>query len=180
MIIGIVGTIGSGKDEVAKFLSSYFGFPVVRLSDIIKIFLNNEKFDRKKLQDLGNELRKKFGSDILVRIVTNFYKDNVIIDGIRNVAEIEYLRKNFSKFMLIGVDADLKTRFERVKKRGREDDPKSFEEFLEMDKRDRGFEEPEYGQKTDECLKLADVRILNNEDFDIVKKKLISEVSQIL
>lgn len=180
MIIGIAGTIGSGKDEIAKFLSSYFNLPIVRLSDIIKIFLPGKNFDRKKLQDLGNELRKNFGNDILVRIATFFYKDNVIIDGLRNVGEIEYLRKNFKNFLLIGVDADLQIRFERIKERAREDDPKTLEEFIEADKRDRGINEPAYGQGTEACFNLADIKILNNKDLEEVKKKLISEVSHIL
>lgn len=181
MIIGLTGTIGSGKDEVRKILEENFNFKTIKLSDVIKIFLSNKNFDRKTLQDLGNFLRKNFGNDILVKIVTFFYQDNIIIDGIRNLGEIEFLRKTFEKkFLLIAVDADQKMRFERILKRGREDDPKTFEEFLEVDKRDRGIDEPEYGQQVDECIKAADIKIVNEDNLENLKIFVVEKISQFL
>jgi len=42
----------------------------------------------------------------------------------------------------LAVDANEKIRFERLLVRGEKKDPKTWEEFLEMDKRDKGFDEP--------------------------------------
>jgi len=70
-------------------------------------------------------------------------KNFIIIDSIGNPGEVEYLKKKYGKtFKLLAVDANEKIRFERLLVRGEKKDPKTWEEFLEMDKRDKGFDEP--------------------------------------
>jgi dephospho-CoA kinase len=97
----------------------------------------------------------------------------VIIDGIRNPGEVEYLKKKFGKnFVLIAVDAPKELRFKRLLERKKEGDPKTFEEFNEIDETDNGKNQPEYGQRVGECLKLADYLIINDGSLDELNKKL--------
>jgi len=70
------------------------------------------------------------------------------------------------------VDAPQKLRFERVGKRRTTRDPKTWEEFVEMDKRDQGENEPEYGQQTKKCLDQADFVIVNDGTGEEMKKKV--------
>jgi dephospho-CoA kinase len=92
-IIGITGTLASGKASVkdfflSRFPSSYF----ISLSDIIKeeLLKEGKELKRENFIEKGNELRKRYGSQILVEVATLTLPKNtnnliVIIDGVRNV-----------------------------------------------------------------------------------------------
>lgn len=182
-VIGLTGTIGAGKDIVKEFLISRFNCYYVSLSSIIRTEAEEKKsnYNRKTLQDLGDGLRKRYGNWILAKLAVEYLqsdKELIIVDGIRNVAEVEFLRKRFGKkFILIGVNAPQKLRFERVGKRRSTRDPKTWEEFVEMDKRDQGENEPEYGQQTKKCLDQADFVIVNDGTGEEMESK-ISKVIQ--
>ncbi|MEM7825944.1 MAG: hypothetical protein QW412_03775, partial [Candidatus Aenigmatarchaeota archaeon] len=51
-------------------------------------------------------------------------------------------------------------------------DPKSWEEFLEIDKKDQGENEPEYGQRTRDCIKKADFLVINDGSLEELEKKI--------
>jgi dephospho-CoA kinase len=186
-IIGITGTLASGKTSVKDFFLSHFSSYFISLSDIIKeeVLKEGREVKRETLIEKGNELRKKYGNQILVEVAIltlpqNLEKELIIIDGIRNPGEVAYLKEKFGKdFILIGVDAPRELRFKRLMERGKEGDPKSFEEFIEMDKTDFGENQPEYGQKVGECLKLADYLIINDGTMDELNKKL-EDLSKII
>jgi dephospho-CoA kinase len=180
-IIGITGTLASGKTSVkdfflSRFPSSYF----ISLSDIIEeeLLKEGKELKRENFIEKGNELRKRYGDQVLVEVVTltlseKIEKQFLIIDGIRNPGEVEFLRKKFGKdFILIAVDAPREIRFRRLRERKKEGDPKTFEEFLEIDETDLGKNQPEYGQKVGECLKLADYLIINDGSINELNKKL--------
>ena len=177
-VIGITGTLCSGKGVVKDLLSRKLNCYTVSLSSIIRAELERKQkdFNRKILQDQGNELRRKYGADILARLAIDYMqrdKEAIIIDGIRNPAEVKYLRKEFGKnFVLIAVDAPKKIRFERMVRRARRDDPKTWEEFLELDERDQGKGEPEYGQQVRKCIEQADFLIMNDGSFEDLEKKV--------
>jgi dephospho-CoA kinase len=176
-VIGLTGTIGSGKEMVKEYITKRFSSWYVHLSSMITGDLEKKKisFDRKKMQDVGNELRKQYGSFILAKLAVSYMqrdKEILIVDGIRNPGEVDFLRKTFGRdFLLIAVDAPQQMRFERIKQRGRKIDPKTFEEFVALDERDQGKGEPEYGQQTAKCRAMADVVIMNDGTAeDLVKK----------
>lgn len=168
MIIGLTGTLSSGKGEVAKFLKEK-GFVYLSLSDELRQIAMQEKIPltRENLQDLGNKKREERGAGVLAELVSdkiiNQQYVKAIVDGIRNPAEIEILKK-ISNFFLVAVDALQLTRFERMKKRNRESDPKTLEDFLKVDERDQG-EENEKGQQVGKCIDLADFYLINNGDL---------------
>jgi dephospho-CoA kinase len=180
-IVGITGTIGAGKSLVRNILKEYFESSyVISLSTILKRRLGRNA-DRKTLQDFGNELRAKFGSQILAEVAIENLpeKELIIIDGIRNPGEVEFLRKKFGEnFKLIAVDAPIQLRFERTIKRKYER-IKSFREFLQLNERDLGKNEPEYGQQVAKCLQQADFLIVNDGSIDDLRKKLEEIVKKI-
>jgi len=184
-VIGITGTLASGKTSVKDFFLSHFSSYFVSLSDIIKEELMKEgkELKRGNFIEKGNELRKKYGNQILVEVATltlpeKIEKQLLIIDGIRNPGEVEFLREKFGRdFVLIAVDAPKELRFKRLLERGKEGDPKTFEEFLKIEEVDLGKSQPEYGQKVEECLKLADYLIVNDGSIDELNKK-VEEISK--
>jgi dephospho-CoA kinase len=179
-VIGITGTLASGKSNVKDFFLSHFSSYFVSLSDIIKeeLLKEGKELKRENFIEKGNELRKKYGNQILVEVATltlpeKIEKQLLIIDGIRNPGEVEFLREKFGKdFVLIAVDAPKELRFKRLLERRKEGDPKTFEEFLKMEEVDLGKNQPEYGQKVEECLKLSDYLIINDGSIDELNKKV--------
>ena len=177
-IIGLTGTIGAGKKTVKEIIEKKFNCYSVTLSDIIKAEIERRKgtLNRSTLQNMGNELRKKYGSHILAMLAVEYLpkqKEIIVIDGIRNPGEVEYLKKKYGEnFKLLAVEASPEIRFERLVKRGGKKDPKTWEEFLEVDKRDRGLDEPPFGQQTERCLQLADFSVKNEENLEELERKV--------
>ena len=100
MLIGLTGRIAAGKGEVAKYFKEK-DFICTSLSLAVREEANKERIDisteegRKKLQDLGNLLRKQEGAGVWAKRIKNTLQDskNYIIEGIRNPAEVEELKK---------------------------------------------------------------------------------------
>jgi len=183
LVIGISGTICAGKDLVASILKER-GFQLVSLGDVIRdeLRLKGIEITRKTQQDLGNELRKLHGGQVLVERALkkyNSYESALIINGIRNLDEINYLKEN-SKFILLGVDAPFETRWQRVLSRNRDADLLNNDKFVIDDARDRGFNEPLNGQQVGMCLVQADFLINNDETFTRLEdSKLHKQVNEI-
>jgi deoxycytidylate deaminase len=118
---------------------------------------------RKDLQDIGNELRQSRGSEYLAKKAVEAAdqlpsNSLVVFDGIRNAAEVDYLRETFPNFFLITVWCPQEKRWERIKDQYKE----SYTEFVNDDNRDRN-EEIEYGQQVQLCVDKADIVIRNDE-----------------
>lgn len=166
-VIGLTGTFGAGKGTLANILQSR-GYVSYVLSDFIKetIIQRGMKVTRKRLQDVGNELRKKHGGEILAKKLTErIAKDSsklVVIDGIRNPTELKYIKIYFTKCVIIGIDASPNTRFKLTKARNKPSDPDTREVFSKLEQRDRGIGENSYGQQVQKCLSMAD-HMLKNE-----------------
>ncbi|MFA5856501.1 MAG: AAA family ATPase [Candidatus Pacearchaeota archaeon] len=175
MIIGLTGRIAAGKEVVVNFFEE-LGFNHLTFSDAIRSEAKRRwiNIDRKSLQDLGNLVRNQEGSGTwairLLKMMNN--EDDYILDGIRNPGEIEELKKQKKhKFILLSIDAPQKERFERLIKRKKPSDPKTWDDFLDIDKRDLG-EEDEQGQQVGKCMQLADYKIMNDSSFEEFLEKV--------
>lgn len=178
-VIGLTGTLSSGKETVREILEKNLSSYSVVLSSLLReeaLAKQGIKITREIRQNLGNELRKQYGADVLVKIAVSFMqknKDFLIIDGIRNPGEVDFLRSKFGDdFKLIAVDAPQQIRFERMNERRREGDPTTWEEFLRLDERDQGKDEPEYGQQVKKCVEMADITVQNDGDLEDLQKKV--------
>lgn len=175
--------MGSGKEILKDIISKKVPNYSVSLSSVIKTMGKRKEFSRTDLQDLGDELRKKYGNHILAKLAIEYLQRNrplIIVDGIRNLGEAEYLRKTFGEnFKLIAIDAPAQIRFERISARKRSGDPETFEQFLEMEKRDRGEEQPSYGQQVQKCMDIADFKIDNSGTIAELEKRIDGILSEI-
>lgn len=185
-IIGIVGPIASGKGIVVDYLIKKHHFISFSLSSILHDELKKRgvtSYTRTTLQDLGDELRKKEGDGVLAKramgkIQAPFGnaqgKQNskkIIIEGIRNPGEVEYLR-TIPGFFLLAVDASHDIRYKRVLARAKPWDPKDWETFLKVDGRDAKDENNKSGQQVRKCMELADEKIVNNSDIQYVQNEV--------
>lgn len=172
MIIGLTGANASGKGEAASYLKSK-GFAYYSLSDILREEAGNRniKPTRENLIKLGNELREKKSPSVLADLIVKKIdkKTDCVIDSIRNPLEIETLRK-LKGFTLIGVDAPVETRLKRAVARNRPGDPKTLEEFIEKESQENISSST--NQQLDNCLKLADILIINDSTIENLHKKI--------
>ena len=181
---------GAGKSTVASFLKDK-GFAVVTMGDVIReeakrqglepTDVNLGKMMLKLRQDLGPGA---VGQIVLQKLQRDHYANdnnsgssgsnknysNVVIDGIRSVAEIEVL-KQVGHVRLLAIHASEDTRFKYLRRRGRADAPSDSNEFTGRDKR-------ELSVGVSEAIALANEMISNNEltleqlklqAYDIVK-----------
>lgn len=101
-----------------------------------------------------------------------------VIEGIRNPAEVKYL-KSLPNFILIGVKAYRKIRYQRLLKRRKPWDPDNWSDFIEVDRRDYGIGQDKSGQQVGKCLAYCDYVLTNNkdiEDFQYKLKKIITKI----
>lgn len=183
-VIGISGSIGSGKEVVKQILMRSVPSYGVSLSAAIRGEVEKKKmqFTRQTMQDMGDEIRGKYGAFIFAKFSTEFMsrdKPYLVVEGITNPAEAEWLRKAYKgDFVLIGVDAPQQVRFERTKSKENNYviEPKTFEEFIGLDNREMGDGEPAHGLQVRKCLEMADHRIDNDGD----QAKLAAAVQEIV
>jgi deoxycytidylate deaminase len=180
-IIGLTGAFGSGCTTAAKHLRDTRNFAMVRLSDSIRAEWarsNKGEPSRLELQRLGDELRQKNDPGILVdlslREIAEKNKgqlpDNIVIDGLRNVGEINYLRDEYGyRFTLIAVLASFDSRWDRIESTYT-DKGLGRTEFIEDDKRDKN-EETDYGQQVELCVDRADILIDNSTSVSTTEFK---------
>ncbi len=185
MIIGLTGTIASGKGVVSDFFKSK-GFLHFSLSDELREKAKelNIEITRLNLQRLGNKLRNEQGKGVLAEFIVNKilkhgYKD-VVVDSIRNPGEVEVLKKNLKDFFLISIDAPLEIRFERICHRKREDDPLVWEDFVELDAREKGIGQNDTTQAVAKCMEMADFSLFNKGDLSQLQKQIEEIYEKIL
>ena len=134
VVIGLVGDIASGKGMVAKLLEDK-GYSRHVLSDRIREEIARHGLvdlidDRETLQDVGNKLRHEYGPQALAEMTDRFVKASqskfVVVDGLRNPAEIAFFREKYPHFYVIGVSADKEIRLKRYLSRPKRGDPHRF------------------------------------------------------
>jgi len=159
-LIGLTGTNGAGKGEVASYLMKK-GYGYVSLSDEIRAVLRRrgQESTRDRLISAGNALRRRYGADILARRAMKKVKSRTVIDSVRNASEVAFLRRQ-DDFILVAVDAPAELRYAWVQKRGRAESASTLEEF--MAKEEEEMTGGRSGQQLRRCLALADVTIVND------------------
>lgn len=166
--MGLTGAFGSGTTFIAEnFFVKIEKFERCSLSKILKDKyveqFGEPSQSRSQLQEFGNQLREKEPA-ILARLldeefVTQNNKKSIVIESIRNPAEIQYFREKYPEFVLVGIFADYSIRWERVK----ESYNNSRDSFDIDEQRDKGSYEPVYGQKISDCFFESDLILANNE-----------------
>jgi len=124
---------------------------------------------RDNLIRMGNQLREKGGPDILARLVMKKIKGRAVIDSIRNPKEVDFLRKQ-KNFILLAIDAPVELRYERVKKRGREESSSTIQEFIKKEAEEMTNHTKR--QQLLNCMKMADFLIINDSSLECFRQKL--------
>jgi dephospho-CoA kinase len=138
MLFCITGMPGAGKSIISETAKS-LGFKVVAMGDIIREEAENKGIPKTPatLGKLMLKLRREEGNDIVAKRCLAKVKDELfyLIEGVRSIDELMCFKKN-REVCLIAVHASPETRFKRLLKRGRPDDPKDLKTFMERDLRE--------------------------------------------
>lgn len=169
-LIGLTGTNGAGKSEAAAFFVAR-GCAYFSLSDILREELGTrgEAVTRDNLIRTGNELRERFGPDVLARRTMAKVRGPAVVDSIRNTHEIAYLRRQ-PGFVLLAIDAPVETRFARVAARGRDESAADLEAFRNKEEQERAGGAT--AQQLEACMAAADRLILNDGSIPDLHRKL--------
>ena len=183
-IIGITGTLGSGKGTVVQYLKDKYGFRHYSARAFI-----SEEVSRRNLPDIrdnlrlvANELRTNFGSSYVAeQLYGRALKDgkNSVIESLRSTGEITALRTKPQSFFLLAVDADSKIRYDRIFLRKSSTDAVSFEKFLQDESYEMNDTSPG-GMNIAECIKMADGHIKNNGDIKSLHEQIDRLVEPLL
>jgi len=171
-IIAFAGMPCSGKSEAVQ-IAKEMDIPVIRMGDMVWDEVRNRglSLNEKNVGAIANQMRKDLGMDIwakrtLDKISQIDKTKQIIIDGIRNIEEIEAFKKKLGKdFILIAVTATDKTRQRRFFNRGREDDSLDIQDLKDRDKR-----ELNWGLGT--VIASADIIVPNEDDIKEFKKEI--------
>jgi dephospho-CoA kinase len=170
LIIGLAGMPGAGKSAVVAVAKGK-GFGVVMMGNVVR-----EEAERRHLEptpeNLGRimlELRQTEGNSVIAKKcipkIDAAKEQKIIVDGIRSLSEVEEFKKHFPNFTLIAIHSSPETRFRRLYRRQRSDDPKNREIFDERDMR-------ELSVGLGNAIAMAEHIIINEEPLEIVKEKI--------
>jgi dephospho-CoA kinase len=126
LIIGITGTLGSGKGTIVEYLVREKGFAHFSVRAFIseEIIRRGMEVNRDSMVLVANDLRRSnspsFITDRLFEMAVRSGKDSVI-ESIRTPGEVLSLRLK-GNFVLFSVDADPLIRYQRISLRKSDSD----------------------------------------------------------
>jgi len=178
-VIAFTGMPASGKSEAVQ-LAKDKGIPVVRMGDLVweETKRQGKKLDDKNVGDVANTMRKKYGMDIWAQRTAekiHMLKKTaiVVIDGVRNMEEIDYFKQTLGPdFLVVAIDAPDDVRRKRAVARGRTDDSKNLKDLEERDKR-----EIRWGLQ--KVIADADIVIPNSGSLDEFKKRVATVLQRL-
>jgi len=100
---------------------------------------------------------------------------DAIIESIRAIGELDLLKEKAKNFYLFAIDADIKTRYERIVKRGSSTDNVSFEKFVENENKEMDAKEA-WNMNIRTCMSRADFLFSNN----LTREDLHKQIDEVL
>ncbi len=159
ILICVTGMPGAGKSLIAKHMAKALGAKFISMGDVVRreALRRGLSLDLESMMRLALSLREEMGegavADLVIKELKDVEREIVVIDGVRSLAEIEKL-STAGKVILVAVHTSPAERFRRLSRRGREDDPKTWEEF-----RRRDMDELRMGLGN--VIALADIMVVN-------------------
>lgn len=178
MIIGITGTLGAGKGTIGEYLVNQKGFKHYSARAIFNEELARRGIpsNRDTITAVANDLRAQHGPGYVAEQLLARAKEagsDAVIESIRTVSEAEYLKSHGA--FVWAVDADIKTRYERISGRGSETDAVSFDKFVADEDREMTNTDPTK-QNIKGVMTLADHTFRN----DGTPEELFAQVEEAL
>jgi len=186
-IIGICGESGAGKTTSTSILQEA-GFHPFSLSGFLRAEAEDalDKPVRRQVQAHGQAMNERYGNayyaDLLIKNTDILQQERAVVDGFRNLEELEFLRtkaaEHGSGVVLLAIILEAESRFVRVQGRARLGDPQQRAQFKSDDKRANGSEGSYQNNRT--LIEAADHRIENTGCMDELRSNLFKIVDIII
>jgi len=179
VFICVTGMPGAGKTIIAKFIAEQLKTKMYTMGNAVRNAARKAgvSSDARSMIEFAKELRKKYGSAVVARLVLdelcNSNETVHVIDGVRSIDEVKEFGK-YGSTIIVAVHASPRERFNRLKSRGRQDDPSTWDEFTYRDLR-----ELELG--IGNVIALADVMVVNEDmPLNIISQVALRKVREVL
>lgn len=140
-VAGIAGMPGAGKSLFIG-MARRMGCPVVVMGDVVR-----EETAKRGLaltpENVGAlmlKLREEEGPAVIAKRcvpkIENAKNGVVVVDGLRSLGEVEEYKLHFKSFVTMAIHASPETRFRRLFRRKRSDDPQGWDTFRQRDTRE--------------------------------------------
>lgn len=173
-IIGLSGTIGSGKDTLAEYLADNYGYLHISTGDMVReeAMRREGSIERPILKKVATALREEGGGGVLAKLALEKYHGNkdakingVIVTGIRSLGEAEAIKA--ATGILMFVDVPVEERYRRIVARLRDSEARiSFEEFKARDDLERYAGSRDADHNLNGIEAMADVLLENTITLD--------------
>lgn len=141
IVVGVAGMPGAGKATVVE-VARRKGYGIVVMGDEVREETKGRNMELTP-ENVGKVMllmRREEGPAAVAKRcipkIEKLRKPVVIVDGIRSLYESDAFKKHFPKFKLLAIHTSPETRFKRLFRRKRSDDPERWETFLERDWRE--------------------------------------------
>jgi dephospho-CoA kinase len=170
VVVGIAGMPGAGKGVFRRTVQR-MGYPVVTMGNVVREEVKQRNLEPTP-QNMGNvmlDLRELDGpAAIAKRCIPKLQNTTgriVVIDGIRSLVEVEEFKKHCPHFILVALHASPRTRYKRLFRRKRSDDPPDWKTFMQRDMRELGI-----GMGS--VISVADYMIVNEGSIFQLKQRI--------
>ncbi|MGC9148766.1 MAG: AAA family ATPase [Sulfolobales archaeon] len=177
----VAGMPGSGKGLFTEVAESC-GLSVFIMGDVVReeVIRRGLEINYETSGLISAKLREELGSEAIAVLthkkicLSKDLSNYIVIEGVRSIEEVNYFKRIFEKIYLVAIHSSPNTRFRRIRLRGREDDPKAWEDFVARDLRELSF-------GLGSVIALADYILINEEiDAETFKRSVISLLEKIL
>ena len=137
-LIVTVGMPGSGKDELIAVARS-IGLATLKMGDLVRDETRRRglPMTNASVARVANEEREKHGQGIWAqRAVPKLTETRMLVDGCRSDNEVTVFRHHFGDLFVLGIYASPEIRYDRMMRRGRNDDGGGLQEFFDRDRRE--------------------------------------------
>ncbi|RLF22001.1 MAG: dephospho-CoA kinase [Thermoprotei archaeon] len=142
-VLCIVGMPGAGKSLVSE-AARILGIPIISMGDVVReeAIKRGLSPTRRNLALIAEELRRLEGPDAIakrcVKKVIQLKQDVILVEGVRSPFEVALFRR-LGEVIVIAVHTSPGVRYRRLVRRGRSDDPRSWDDFVRRDLQELGF-----------------------------------------
>lgn len=179
IVIGLAGQISSGKDTIANYISEKYGGISMSFSQPLRDILNRAylPINRANMSWLAQTFIDHFGGDVISNIVGKEVeasdKKIFILPNIRREDDMAYF-KDWPGYVLIGINTDLRTCYDRLIKRSQnvDDQTKTWEQF----QKDLQLSTE---VSIDGLIKKSKIKIDNNGTFEELYKQIDNLVDKL-
>ncbi len=178
VFVCVTGMPGAGKSIVSEGIAHGLKAPLLIMGDVVREEARRRGVgsDLRSMMEFAKRLREELGPHAVAELTLRKARSPglskykvLVIDGIRSLDEVRRFETE-GRVIIVAVHASPRKRFERLARRGRPDDPKTWSDFRERDYRELSF-------GIGSVIALADIMVVNEcDDASVIRSEALKRV----